>query len=359
MQLQPRIALIPAYEPGEKLAELAKQLSVAGFQSVVVDDGSGEGFREVFSKTMPYATVLTHEINKGKGCAIKTGIAYIHENFPESSVVVTVDADGQHSVEDAIRVCDTVLKNKSALVLGCRSFKDGTPIRSWFGNTLTKFVYRLSTGVNVSDTQTGLRAFSAGQIPFLLSVAGERYEYEMNVLLECARENIPIKEIEIKTIYFDNNSGSHFNAVKDSFRIYKEIFKFSASSFAGFLVDYGLFSLLSVLTGGLGSAVSVPLSNVLARVVSATVNYTINKTLVFKCKGNVTSTAIQYFTLAAVILVGNTLLLNLLTDSAGINKYLAKILTEMVFLSLSWLAQKFLIFRKRTSETNEETHYSK
>lgn len=350
MQLQPRIALIPAYEPGEKLAELAKQLSEAGFHSVVVDDGSGEGFQEVFCKTMPYATVLTHEINRGKGCAIKTGIAYIHENFPESSVVVTVDADGQHSVEDAIRVCDAVLKNKNALVLGCRSFKDGTPIRSWFGNTLTKFVYRLSTGVNVSDTQTGLRAFSAEQLPFLLSVAGERYEYEMNVLLECSREKIPIKEVEIKTIYFDNNSGSHFNAIKDSFRIYKEIFKFSASSFAGFLVDYGLFSLLSVLTGGLGPAVSVPLSNVLARIVSATVNYTINKTLVFKCKGNVGKTAIEYFALAAVILVGNTLLLSYLTDSVGINKYLAKILTEMVFLSLSWLAQKFLIFRKRNSE---------
>ena len=176
----------------------------------------------------------------------------------------------------------------------------------------------------------------------------------MNVLLECARQEVGIKEVEIKTIYFDNNSGSHFSAVKDSFRIYKEIFKFAASSFTSFLVDYGMYSLLSVLTVGLGSAISVPLSNVLARIVSATVNYTINKNLVFKSRGHVKWTALQYFSLAAMILVGNTLLLSFLTDYAGINKYLAKILTEIVFLSLSWVAQKHLIFRKKNLEKREK-----
>ena len=354
MQEQTRITLIPAYEPGEKLAELAEQMSIAGFALVVVDDGSGERFREVFEKIALFATVLTHEINKGKGCALKTGLAYISENFPQGCVIVTVDADGQHSVEDSIRVCDSALKNQGSLVLGCRSFKDGTPIRSLFGNTLTKLVFRLSTGIRVSDTQTGLRAFGSELLPFLLSVNGERYEYEMNVLLECARQEVSIKEVEIKTIYFDNNSGSHFSAVKDSFRIYKEIFKFAASSFTSFLVDYGMYSLLSILTVGLGTAVSVPLSNVLARIVSATVNYTINKNLVFKSRGHVKWTALQYFSLAAVILVGNTLLLSFLTDDAGINKYLAKILTEIVFLSLSWLAQKHLIFRKRNLEKREK-----
>ena len=354
--MQSRIALIPAYEPGEMLVELAEQLRLAGFQTVVVDDGSGEAYHELFSKTMPFATVLTHEINKGKGCALKTGLSYIQSNFSEDAVIVTVDADGQHSVEDTIRVCDTALNNKGSLVLGCRSFEKGTPVRSLFDNTMTKLVYRLSTGINVSDTQTGLRAFGAELLPFLMSVDGERYEYEMNVLLDCSREKVPIKEIKIKTIYFDNNSASHFNAIKDSFRIYKEILKFAASSFAGFLVDYGLFSLLSVLTEGLGTALSVPISNVSARVVSSIVNYTINKNFVFKCRGDVVRTAIQYFSLAALILFGNTLLLSFLTGSVGINKFAAKILTEIVFLSLSWLVQKFLIFRKKARQKAENKH---
>ena len=354
MQLQPRIALIPAYEPGEKLIELAEQLHLSDLEVVVVDDGSGEAYRSVFNKTASFATVLVHEINKGKGSALKTGLSYIHENFPDSSVIVTLDSDGQHSVEDTVRVCDAALNNQSSLVLGCRRFKEGTPVRSWFGNTLTKLIYRLSTGVNVSDTQTGLRAFSAKLLPFMLSVSGTRYEYEMNVLLECSREGIPIKELEIKTIYFDNNSGSHFSAIKDSYRIYKEILKFAAASFIGFLVDYSLYSLLTLLTGGLGTTISVPLSNVLARLVSATVNYTLNKKYVFNCKGDVAKTATEYFTLAAIILVGNTLLLSFLTDSVGINKYLAKILTELAFLTLSWLIQKFIIFRKRNNNIKEQ-----
>ena len=354
MQEQTRITLIPAYEPGEKLVELAEQMSTAGFALVVVDDGSGERFREVFDKVALFATVLTHETNKGKGCALKTGLAYISDNFSQGCIIVTVDADGQHSVEDSIRVCDCASNNQGSLVLGCRSFKDGTPIRSLFGNTLTKLVFRLSTGISVSDTQTGLRAFGSELLPFMLSVNGERYEYEMNVLLECSRQELSIKEVKIETIYFDNNSGSHFSTVKDSFRIYKEIIKFAASSFISFLVDYGMYSLLSVLTVGLGTAVSVPLSNVLARIVSATVNYTINKNLVFKSRGHVKWTALQYFSLAAAILVGNTLLLSFLTDSAGINKYLAKILTEIVFLSLSWVVQKHLIFRKRNFKNRDK-----
>ena len=354
MLQQPRIALIPAYEPGEKLTELAEALKLANFEVIAVDDGSGEAYRPIFGRTSAYATVLTHETNKGKGRALKTGLSYIYENFPKNAVVVTLDSDGQHSVEDTIRVCDAAADNKGALVLGCRSFRDGTPIRSWFGNTMTKFVYRISTGISVSDTQTGLRAFGAEMIPFMLSIGGERYEYEMNVLLKCSRERVPIKELTIKTIYFDNNSGSHFSTFKDSFRVYKEILKFAASSFVGFLVDYGLYSLLTVVTVGLGTAISIPLSNVLARIVSSFVNFTINKRLVFKHRGKLAKTAVQYFALAAVILAANTLLLTYLTADLGVNRYAAKIIIEIVFFTISWLVQKFLIFGKNALADDEK-----
>lgn len=345
--MRSQIALVPAYEPSETLAELAGRLKEAGFEIILVDDGSGEKYRPFFQAAACFATVLIHSENRGKGRALKTGLSYIKENFPDC-VVVTLDSDGQHSVEDAVRVGKRAAENTGCLLLGSRSFDGNVPARSRFGNTVTRFVYHLSTGTHINDTQTGLRAFGSEMIPFMLSVEGERYEYEMNVLLECARQSIPMKEVEIETIYLDHNSASHFDTLKDSFRVYREIIKFAASSFTGFLVDYGMYSLLVVLTGGLGTAVSVPLSNITARIISASVNFTINKRFVFKSNDNVVKTAAQYFSLAACILCGNTLLLSYLVDSADVNKFIAKIVTEITFFSFSWLAQHFIIFKKTT-----------
>ena len=141
---------------------------------------------------------------------------------------------------------------------------------------MTRAVYRISTGLKVHDTQTGLRAFDGTLIDKMLSIRGDRYEYEMNVLLDLARSRIPIKEMEIETIYLNNNAASHFNPLRDSFRVYKEILKFSASSFIGFLVDYVLYTVLLLITGKL------MLSNVCARVVSASVNFTINRRNLFR-----------------------------------------------------------------------------
>ena len=109
----------------------------------------------------------------------------------------------------------------------------------------------------------------------MLNVPGERFEYEMNMLLYCPKNNIKITEIEIETIYFNNNSKSHFNTVKDSLRIYKQIFKFSCSSLISFLADYVLFIIFNLLFQNILPA------NILARVFSSTLNYNLNKKLVF------------------------------------------------------------------------------
>lgn len=349
-----KIALIPAYKPSNLLLDLTVQLNSAHFHTVIVDDGSGDSYRQIFSSAKRFADVLVHDTNKGKGRALKTGLAYIKRHFPENSVIVTVDADGQHSINDAIKVSDAACTCTNSLILGCRRFGRDVPARSRFGNAVTRFVCKLAAGLDVSDTQTGLRAFGASLIPLMLNVDGERYEYEMNVLLECSRRRIPVKEVEIETIYFDSNSSSHFSPVKDSLRIYREIIKFAVSSLVGFAVDYTAYIMLSALTSSLGSSLSIPLSNILARIASSAVNYTLNRNFVFQSKDSVFKTSAQYFSLAALILVGNTLLLTFLANSLGINKYCAKILTEVVFFSVSWFVQKFVIFRKRHLETEKE-----
>ena len=335
------IALIPAYKPEAILIDLLNELKASNFDCIVVDDGGGESFAEIFRQASELATVLTHPINRGKGAAMKTGFSYINKHFGKDRIVVTVDADGQHKVADALRVCKEAELSPEALVLGSRKFKGKIPLKSKLGNTITRFVYRLSTGLKVHDTQTGLRACNTSLLPALLTVSGERYEYEMNVLLEFARNKTPIKELDIETVYIGKNESSHFNPINDSFRIYKEIIKFSASSFISFLIDYAIFSILILI--------SVPLvaANVSARVISAAVNFTLNKKFVFKNNEKLLIPVIKYFLLAAFILFGNTLMLDLLTKSIVPNEMLAKILTEIAFYILSWLVQRFVVFKKK------------
>lgn len=334
------IVLIPAYKPTEVLWELVCQLKEQDLRIVIVDDGSGEQYNRLFLKCSQHAQVLRHPENAGKGSALKTGLSFIQENYEKDCTVVTVDADGQHRVDDALAICQIARETPDSLVLGSRSFHGRVPLRSRFGNTVTRFVYHIATGVRVYDTQTGLRAFSAELIPALLAVPGERYEYEMNVLLHFSRSKISIREHEIETIYVDDNSSSHFNAVKDSIRIYKQILKFSASSIAGFLVDYAAYSLLLPVTG------SISISNVIARVISAGVNFTLNRKFVFKSDEHLFKAAVQYILLAAAILVGNTLVLGFLVNTCRIHEMLAKLLTELMFFFVSWTVQRLVIFKK-------------
>lgn len=335
------IALVPAYEPGIVLLDVLRGLREQEMEILVVDDGSGLAFSDRFENAAFFAEVLRFPENKGKGAALKAGLAHIRDTYPSDYTVVTVDADGQHRPEDALRLCRLAKEHPDTLILGSRRLKEHVPLRSQFGNTVTRFVYRLSTGLWIHDTQTGLRAFDSRLIPELLAVSGERYEYEMNVLLEFARKKIPIQETGIDTIYFDNNAASHFDTLRDSVRIYKEILKFSASSFAGFLVDYTLYGLLLLLTGNLRAA------NIGARIVSASVNYTLNRKFVFKSRNSLANSAFQYVLLAAAILLGNTLLLEWLVTACKIHQMAAKILTELFFFIFSWLVQRTIIFRRK------------
>lgn len=359
-----KYALIPAYEPDERMLELIEDAVAEGFQVIVVDDGSSDGCQQYFKHAEYLATVLHHSENRGKGAALRTGFAYITSVCEDDDVVVTLDADGQHTIQDALKVCAEACLHPDSLILGSRALDENVPLRSKLGNTITRFVYRLASGVSVHDTQTGLRAFSCGLLLRLLEVKGDRYEYEMNVLLECPKAHIPIREVPIETIYLDDNRSSHFDTVKDSVRIYKEILKFSASSFASFVIDYLLYSVMILATSGIGAEVSIIVSNVTARLVSATVNYNINRRYVFGAndkKGSyensksdtqsgkrrfISHPAVQYALLAISILAGNTLVLSLLVEILGVNRLVAKLITELFFFIFSYLVQRNGIFKR-------------
>ena len=240
--------VIPAYCPDRTLVSLVEQMWETGCRMIVVDDGSGEEYQSIFDEISDVSVILRHPENSGKGAAIKSALEYIEQKHSHRDVVGIMDADGQHLPEDMLKLLEAAQDESHTLVLGVRSVGHKMPPRSRIGNELTRSVFHLISGVRVSDTQTGLRAFGTEMIPEFLVIEGERYEYEMNVPITMAKKKVHIREIPIKTIYNDDdNSTSHFRTVRDSLRIYKDILKFTFSSFSSFVLDYLLFSGMMLL----------------------------------------------------------------------------------------------------------------
>ena len=326
------VALIPAYNPDEKMVELVKRLLENDFEIVVVDDGSKEECQKHFKAIEKISHVIHHEVNKGKGRALKNGLTYIKEHY-DWYVVITLDCDGQHTIKDALRICDYCDKHPLYLTLGVRSFntKD-VPLRSRLGNDITKYIFFICTRTKVSDTQTGLRAFTNDLVDQMLEIKGERFEYEINVLLYLAKNNIKIREVPIKTIYIDNNSGSHFNPIKDSFKIYREIFKFSFSSICSFLIDIFLFFISSRF-------INFIFSNIIARVCSSIFDFSMNQKHVFKNKTSLKKSIISYFTLSFIILFFDTVILSCFIY-LGLGRMISKLITELIIFVFSFIIPK-------------------
>ena len=343
--MKKHIALIPSFEPDEKLLEVIKDLQKFDFEIVVVNDGSGPQYDEIFARLPKEIAYLKYETNHGKGYALKHGFSYIAEHYNEESTIVTLDSDGQHKVEDAYKItleCDNI---QNTMIIGSRLFDKKVPLKSRIGNFLARTTFLLSTHHRIYDTQTGLRAFSSSLLNFLINTKGDRYEYEMNVLLSAVRQKIHIEEVKIATIYLDNNSGSHYNPLKDTARIFKEVIKFSASSLIGFLIDYSIYSLLTFIK--VDWAYWLIACNVIARVISASVNFAINYKFVFKSNTKLWKAIIKYAALAIFILGCDTLLLWLLVKYAHLNEYGAKAIVEVIMFTLSWAIQRLFVFRKR------------
>lgn len=222
------VVVIPAYKPDETLIKLSEELKANDFSILVVDDGSGEKFKEIFDEVSFSARVIHHAENMGKGSALKTGFANIKSLFPECTHFITADADGQHKVEDIIRVRDA-LEGGAKMVLTVRDLGKNIPFRSKFGNDLSRRVYTVMTGHWLKDNQSGLRGFGVENIDWLLKVGGSKYDYEMNMLYYADKQKIEMTTLPIKAIYIDGNKSSHFNPVKDTIRIYKRLFKSAAA----------------------------------------------------------------------------------------------------------------------------------
>jgi putative flippase GtrA len=346
------IALIPAYEPGPRLVDVVTGLrqSAPWLTVLVVDDGSGARFDTVFAATQRAgAEVVRYPTNRGKGHALKVGFRHILRAYPGQDVVCA-DSDGQHSTTDIVRVAERIRDSDGAMVLGGRHFTGTVPLRSKVGNLVARHAFESTTGFVIRDTQTGLRGYPAALLPWLLSIKGERFEYELNMLLDSSANDTRIDELDIETIYLEHNASSHFRPITDSLRVMLPLLLFATVSFGSFLVDVVGLQLLFTATG------SLLVSVVGARLVSGSMNFLLNRRFVFRAEasGHGRGDALRYIVLALALVAASYLFLTVLTD-LGMALVPAKLLTDATLYVLSFLVQRRFVFARRSSQSPHAT----
>lgn len=315
LDIQQITVVLPSLNPDEKLQKTVASLLAVGFTDIVlVDDGSRADTLPFFPKENAQITLLTHEINRGKGAALKTAFRYVLANRPNSRGVVTVDGDGQHLAADVRRCAEAMLKNEDKIIFGCRDFSlQHVPRRSRMGNRITSAVFRLLCGLRLSDTQTGLRAIPAKLLPVMLTVPGDRFEYETNMLHEMQAHAIDFCEVTIGTVYIEENKTSHFRPFRDSMRVYSRFILYIGVSLVSFLVDAALMLILLTLADKVcgvefsntnaTALTATAICKACARMFSALFNFMLNRKKVFGAQGNAGRSMLRYLVLAAGIML--------------------------------------------------------
>ena len=354
--------IVPSLDPDEKLMKVIEGLEAEGFDDIiVVNDGSKPEKLKNFPdpEKHPSCTVLTHPVNRGKGAALKTAFAHFLETRKDRIGVITVDGDNQHLPGD-VRACAEKMAETASLVLGVRNFSlPHVPRRSKFGNKMTSLVFRICCGMKISDTQTGLRAFPSEILSAMCEIPGDRFEYETNMLLALGEYGIKLSEQPIETVYIEENQTSHFRPIRDSIRVYSLILKFLVSSIAASIIDNVGFwlalTLLSMFIDDLGAKI---IAFLIARAVSSSINFALNKKKVFKNSASVKSTVLRYYALAIPIMaisIGAVCLLDYsIGNSLPIITTLIKIAVDLVLFICSFRIQREWVFSKKQKNKGSE-----
>ena len=337
------VIIIPAYKPDKKMLHMLKELREASFERLlVVDDGSGSEYGDLFEQAEALGCQVTrHEQNRGKGAAIKTAFQAAVSKWGEGISCITADADGQHLTKDILAVAESLSREQDALVLGVRDFSGKeVPPRSRFGNRVTSVFFRLISGVACPDTQTGLRGIPPVLLELALSEEGERYEYEMNFLMDAVRK-APLCLIPIETVYEEKNQSSHFRPVADSLRLYGRFVRFLLASVTGAVVDCILFGVFTILLL-FARTETVILATILARICSGSVNFLMNKHFSFRSRMPMGREIFRYLVLFIGQMAASAILVALLERLLPVMG--AKVIVDTVLFFLSFRIQKNWVF---------------
>ena len=336
------LILIPAYNPSKELLTLVQKLTMFNHPILIINDGSHMDCMPIFNEIEQHSNSVTihhHKTNKGKGSALKTGIAICEKDYPNCGGIITADADGQHSASDIIKVAKKLIKADQSLILGVRNFIGEIPFRSRFGNIITRKLLSIVHGIKVLDTQTGLRGIPVMAFKPFLQVPYDQYEFETEMLICAKNNNISIEEVGIETIYINDNEGSHFNPILDSMKIYFVLFRFLFSSLLAAVLDIVFFIILFKVTN------HILFSILISRyTLGAGINFYINWKGVFKSNSGFMSSLIKYYILATILGGSTFVVMEGLTTWVQLPVIMSKVMAEGILFAISFIIQKRVVF---------------
>jgi glycosyltransferase involved in cell wall biosynthesis len=341
-QTIPFAVLIPAYRPSAALPDLVRALAEKAVPAIViVDDGSGPEYQEMFSRAaaFPNVRLLRHATNLGKGAALKTGINYALCAFPELVGIVTADADGQHHPDDIMRIAATLLARPDCLVFGSRGFDGDVPWRSRFDNAVTHMVVHALIGRKLRDTETGLRGIPTSLLLRILRIESTGYEFELEMLIAAHRLSVPVIEEPVRTIYEAGNQSSHFNPIADSMKIYFILLRFASVSLMTAVLDNLVFYLAFRHSGHVLGA------QILGRVFAVGFNYSMVRSSVFNSKERHKTVLPKYLLLMLGSGAVSYAAIQFLSARLRINPVSAKLVVETILFFANFAVQRVFIFK--------------
>lgn len=212
------IIIIPTYNNAQTLESVVFETQKYCNHVLVVNDGSTDQTYEIISR-IPDIQIISYTKNKGKGRALQLGLSYAKEKG--FRYAITIDSDGQHFPTDIPRFIESIEKKSDRLLVGARNIEqENMPKQNTFANKFSNFWFRLETGINLTDTQSGFRLYPVQQ----MSVSGfgftTKYEYELEILVYAAWGGVNIENIPIQVFYAPKEERvSHFRPIRDFTRI--------------------------------------------------------------------------------------------------------------------------------------------
>lgn len=209
--------IIPAYNVENNAVNVIRMAKKFADEVIVVNDGSRDKTANILKKLG--VRVLTHEVNKGLGCALRTGFEQaVKGGF---DIVITLDSDGQHDPCDIKKLVERLCENQVDVIIGSRLLNRGEwrnfPKHRLYGNLILTFLTNLALGSKVTtDSQSGYRALKK-KVLDRVNLEGERMEIASEIILEVAKNNFKIDEVPIKATY--DKEISNVRALRDVARI--------------------------------------------------------------------------------------------------------------------------------------------
>ena len=354
--------VIPSYNPDVKLSMLVDELIMSGFSDIIiVDDGSDFGIRNVEStfeyvKKKAECTILHHPSNLGKGMALKTGFKFCMHNRSKETIVVTMDDDGEYSVADVNACLVDYEENhmeEAPVLIASRDFRAGTcSTKRLIFNKIAGIAMTYLCGVDVRDVQTGLRIIPIKYMKKLLKVSGERFDYEINMLVELKYNNISTAEHIISKEKETTIRYADYNPIWDICRLIAVMLKYAVSSLAATALDVLIFYLIILSMDGtllhIDKSAGMLYATVIARIISSTFNCVVNKRTVFKSDEPMKRVIYKFYIFSLLragvsylMVLGASYMLGSYADTATV---IVKLIVDLVLFFAGYGIQKKFIF---------------